>query len=60
VKYSSFANCAERDNGLWPNVLKVEVEVPDIVLRIFGVIARDLLGLKVPYACHVQFLIFCN
>jgi len=60
VKYSNFANCAERDNGFRPNVLKVDVEVPDIVLRIFGVLARDLLGLKVTYACHVQLLIFCD
>ncbi|XP_065883206.1 bridge-like lipid transfer protein family member 1 [Dysidea avara] len=49
VKYSSFANCVERENGVRPNVLKVEVEVPDIVLRIFGVLVRDLLGLKGNY-----------
>ena len=30
-----------------PNVLQVDIEVPNIMLRIFGVLARDLLGLKV-------------
>lgn len=50
VRYSSFAYCAERQNTPQPNVLKVDVEVPDIVLRIFGVLARDLLGLKVSYS----------
>ena len=37
----------ESGSSLRPNVLQVEVEVPNIMLRIFGVLARDLLGLKV-------------
>ena len=60
VKYSSFANCVERENGVRPNVLKVEVEVPDIVLRIFGVLVRDLLGLKVKCVCCIHLLLFQN
>lgn len=37
----------ENGSSLRPNVLQVEIEVPSIMLRIFGVLARDLLGLKV-------------
>ena len=48
-------NCihsVEHGSAPRPNLLQVEVEVPSIMLRIFGVLARDLLGLKVNCMCN--------
>ena len=48
LTHSNYAHSvSENGSSLRPNVLQVEIEVPNIMLRIFGVLARDLLGLKV-------------
>ena len=45
-------SAVESGSSVQPNILQVEVEVPDIMLRIYGVLARDLLGLKVQDLPH--------
>ena len=38
---------AGQHTPLLPNQLQVEIEAPVVLLRVFGCLARDLLGLKV-------------
>ena len=38
---------AGQHTPLLPNLLHVDIDAPTVLLRVFGCLARDLLGLKV-------------
>lgn len=46
---------AHHPNNALPNSLRIDVDSPKVLLRVFGFLARDLLALKVsPAQCHAS------